>query len=222
MFIGHIAVALGAKKFAPRTSLGTLMFSAQFLDLLWPLFLLWGVEHVRIDPGNTAVTPLDFYDYPLTHSLLTAMAWAVLVAGTHYLTLREARTAVVLYLVVLSHWVLDFITHRPDLPVIPGMDTLVGLGLWNSVGGTIAVELAMFLAGTALYVQTTVPRIMMGRLGLWLLLSFLLVTWVINIFGPPPADERLVAFAGLGLWLLVLAGFGVDRARELRNDSEDS
>jgi len=216
MFLGHFAVALGAKKAAPGTSLGTLILSAQFLDLLWPIFVLLGIEHVRIDPGNTAITPLDFYDYPLSHSLLTAVAWSVVVGGTHFLVRREARTAVVLYLVVLSHWFIDAVAHRPDLPVIPGSDLLVGLGLWNSVPATVVVELGLFIAGIALYVQTTTARSMAGRLGLWLFLTLLLAIWLGAVFGPPPPDTQTIAYSGLGLWLFVLAGYGVDRARSVR------
>ena len=84
MFIGHFGVALAAKKLAPRTSLGTLFFAAQFLDLLWPIFLLLGVEHVRIAPGITRMTPFDFYDYPISHSLVTAAGWSLLVGGIYY------------------------------------------------------------------------------------------------------------------------------------------
>ena len=217
MFVGHFAVALAAKKVVPRTSLGTLIFSAQFLDLLWPLFLLTGVEHVRIDPGNTAVTPLDFYDYPLSHSLLTAVAWSVVVGGIYYLIKRDAKTATILYLVVLSHWVLDFITHRPDLPLIPWSEVNVGLGLWNSVGLTIIVELGLFFAGVAMYVRTTAATTTGGKVGFWLLLAFLLFVWLASLFGPPPPSVDAIGVVGLSMWLIVLYAWWVDRARQLRS-----
>src|SRR3989339_132004 len=122
MFIGHYAVALAAKKGAPKVSLGTLFIAAQLVDLLWPLFLLLGLEHVRIDPGNTAFTPLDFYDYPITHSLVGAVGWSMLLGGVYYGFRRERKSAVVIGLVVFSHWILDLITHRPDLPLGLGGD----------------------------------------------------------------------------------------------------
>src|SRR3989339_1594487 len=122
MFIGHYAVALAAKKGAPKASLGTLFIAAQLVDLLWPLFLLLGLEHVKIDPGNTAITPLNFNDYPLSHSLLMSIVWSLLFGGVYYLIKRNKKTSVILGLCVFSHWVLDFITHRPDLPLAPGVE----------------------------------------------------------------------------------------------------
>src|SRR5687768_4256927 len=132
MFIGHHAAGFAAKRFAPRVSLGTLFAATMLLDLLWPLFLLMGIEHVRIDSGNTAFTPLDFYDYPYTHSLLNVIGWSILAGTIHWLRRKSWRDATVVGLAVLSHWVLDFVTHRPDLPLWPG-GPMVGLGLWNSV-----------------------------------------------------------------------------------------
>ena len=119
MFIGHFAVALAAKKAAPKTSLGTLILAAQLPDLLWPIFLLLGVEHARISPGATAVTPLDFTSYPLSHSLLADIGWGLLLAGLYLLTRRNLRGGFLLALLVLSHWLLDALSHRPDLPLWP-------------------------------------------------------------------------------------------------------
>ena len=78
MFIGHFAVALGAKKVAPAVSLGTMFLAAQLADLLWPTFVLLGIERVEIAPGATAVTPLDFVSYPYSHSLLALALWSTL------------------------------------------------------------------------------------------------------------------------------------------------
>src|SRR4051812_26563634 len=114
MFIGHFALGFAAKRVAPRVSLGTLLLSVGFLDVLWPVFLLLGWEHVRIDPGNTAVTPLDFHDYPISHSLLAATGWALLFGGVYFLLRRSRRESIILAVGVLSHWVLDFFSHRPD------------------------------------------------------------------------------------------------------------
>src|SRR5437899_11326482 len=92
MFIGHFGLGLAAKRLAPRTSLGTLFFAAQFLDLIWPIFLLLGLEHVRFAPGITAVSPLDFYDYPISHSLATALVWSA-ATGIIYFFFRRYRPA---------------------------------------------------------------------------------------------------------------------------------
>ena len=114
MFLGHHAAAFAAKPLAPRVSLGTLIAAALLVDLLWPILLILGLEHVRIAPGITAVTPLDFYDYPITHSLVAVLGWSIAMA------LLVRKHPLVVGATVFSHWVLDFITHRPDLPLWPG------------------------------------------------------------------------------------------------------
>ena len=158
MFIGHFGVALAAKKIAPRTSLGTLILAAQFLDFLWPAFLLLGIEHVRIVPGISVVSPLEFTDYPISHSLLMALVWAVLFGGTYYMLRGYARGAWVVAAAVLSHWVLDFIVHRPDLQLLPGVRLRVGLGLWNSFFASVAVETLFFGVGLWIYLSCTRGR----------------------------------------------------------------
>ena len=157
MFLGHYAVALGAKKVVPTISLGTLLLSAQFADLLWPIFLLMGLEHVRIAPGTTVVSPFDFYDYPVTHSLVGALGWSLLFGLIYFIARRYPKGAWILAAGVFSHWVLDMIGHRPDLPLVPGGTIRVGFGLWNSLPGTLVVELGLFLVGITLYVRTTRP-----------------------------------------------------------------
>lgn len=121
MFIGHFGVAFAAKKVAPVTSLGALILAAQFLDFLWPIFLLLGVEHVEIVPGITKVSPLSFTDYPISHSLLMALVWSTLFGGVYFALRRYSRGAWAVAMAVLSHWILDFIVHRPDLPLRPGV-----------------------------------------------------------------------------------------------------
>jgi hypothetical protein len=114
MFIGHFALGFGAKRWAPAVSLGTLFLAAQFVVLLWPTLLLLGIEHVRVVPGITAFTPLDFTHYPVSHSLLAGVGWGIALGGGYALLRRNRRAAVVIGLLVLSHWMLDFVTHRPD------------------------------------------------------------------------------------------------------------
>lgn len=116
MFLGHHAVAFAAKRMSPNVSLGTLVLSAQFIDLLWPVLLLLGFEHVRFAPGTTAVSPFDFYDYPITHSLLMVLVWAGGLGALYYAVRRSARGALVIGACVLSHWVLDFLpSPRPAI-----------------------------------------------------------------------------------------------------------
>lgn len=213
MFLGHYAAGLAAKKAAPEVSLGTLFLSAQLVDLLWPLFLLLGLEHVRIDPGNTAVTPLDFYDYPYTHSLLGAIVWSVAAGAVYFAVRRSSRGAGVVGLVVFSHWILDLVTHRPDLPLGIGVVVFFGLGLWDSVVGTVVVEAGIFLLGVVLYHKATRAKDRIGTYGFWGLVVFLSLIYVANLVGPPPPDASVIAIAGNASWLFVIWAYWVDRHR---------
>ncbi|MEA2464106.1 MAG: hypothetical protein QOJ98_1853 [Acidobacteriota bacterium] len=215
MFIGHHAAGFAGKRFAPRVSLGTLFFAAMFLDLLWPILLLLGLEHVRIDPGNTAFTPLDFYDYPISHSLLTVLGWSVAVAVGYRLVRKTWSGAAVVGTAVLSHWVLDFVTHRPDLPLWPG-GPMVGLGLWNSVPATIAVESLLFIATLTIYLRTTVARDRTGSIALWSLVLFVTLIYIGNLTSPPPPNPTAIGWMALAAWLFVPWGAWIDRHRQPR------
>jgi membrane-bound metal-dependent hydrolase YbcI (DUF457 family) len=214
MFIGHFALGFGAKRLAPRVSLGTLFLAAQWVDLLWPVMLLLGVERVRIAPGITAVTPLDFVHYPWTHSLVAVLNWALLVGVAFYLVRRDRRASIVVGALVVSHWLLDFLTHRPDLPLVPG-GPRVGLGLWDSLAGTVVIECALFMLGILVYLRTTRARDRIGRWALWGLVALLVIIYIGNIFGPPPPDAAAIAWAGQAQWLLVAWGYWIDRHREV-------
>jgi hypothetical protein len=212
VFVGHIGVALAAKRVAPSTSLGTLLAAATLLDLVWPIFVLVGIEEVRIDPGNTAFTPLEFVRYPLTHGAVAVTLWSLAFGAVYLGRNRYWRGAATVAALVASHWVLDFVTHRPDLPLVWG-DPKVGLGLWSSVPATLAVELAIFFAGVALYVRGTQPRDRAGRIAAWTLVGFVLLIYAANVVGPPPPSSRAVAVAGLAQWLFVPWGAFIDRHR---------
>jgi hypothetical protein len=214
MFLGHFGVGFGAKPLAPRVSLGVLFLAAQFIDLLWPTLLLLGLETVRIDPAATVVTPLAFDHYPISHSLLAVLGWA-LVVGVGYLMLRKDRMgALVLGVLVISHWVLDLLTHRPDLPIYPGGSTLLGLGAWSSLPLTLALEVPLFLLGVWLYVRSTAPRDGIGRWALISLVAFLLIVYASNLLGPPPPSTTAIAWLAQAQWLIVLWGFWIDRHRQ--------
>jgi hypothetical protein len=201
VFVGHLAVALGAKKFEPTIPLGVAVAAAFGLDLLWPLLLLAGLEVVHVNPNDTAFTPLAFDSYPWSHSLLMVVAWSVLAAAAGRRFLGSSRVAGVIGLLVLSHWALDFITHRPDLPLWPD-GPVVGLGLWNSVGGTIAVEGAALGAGAFLYLSATSPKDRIGSLGFYSLLALCTVIWVTQPWAPVPPSATAVGWGALILWLL--------------------
>ena len=215
MFIGHFAVGFGAKRFAPQVSLGTLFLACQLADIVWPVLVLAGVETLAIAPGITAATPLDFTSYPYSHSLVALAIWAAAFAlGYKALRGSSARAAVVLAIVVLSHWVLDVASHRPDMPVLVHGGPLLGLGLWYSLPATMIVETALFATGIALYVRVTRARDRIGRIALWALVGFLFIMYIAALFGPPPPSVAAVAWSDMGQWLLVAWAYWVDRHRE--------
>ena len=213
MFIGHFAVGLGAKKAAPQVKLGTLFFAAQFLDLLWPLLIIAGIEHVRINPHVIPFLRLDLYDYPISHSLLTSLMWSGLIGGAYFLINKSKRNAFIVGCVVFSHWLLDFISHTPDLPLAPGLSTFVGLGLWNSTLATIILESALFLLGIFLYLRTTKAKDKIGVIALWTLIIFLVISYIANIISPPPPNADLVGWMALLMWLFIPWGYWIDRHR---------
>jgi membrane-bound metal-dependent hydrolase YbcI (DUF457 family) len=215
MFAGHLAVALGAKRAAPRVPLGMLVGASFGLDLLWPLLLLAGIEHVRIDPGNTAMTPLAFDHYPWSHSLAMALVWGIVLGIVVFVRRRTASTGVLVGAVVVSHWLLDFVVHRPDLPLWPGGPE-VGLGLWHSVPGTLLVEGALLVAGIELYRRAFPPRSGTGRWAFWGLVGLIGVIWVSSPWSPPPPNDTAVAIVGLAMWLFPAWAAWIERHRHTR------
>ena len=216
MFLGHFALGFAAKRATPGVSLAVLFAAAQLADLLWPVLLMLGLERVRIDPGNTAFTPLDFVSYPYSHSLLLLVVWGVafgLLAGPFMS--RAGKVFGVTAALVVSHWVLDVLTHRPDMPLFPSGPKL-GLGLWNSVPATLAVELVLFAVGLGIYLRTTRANSVSGRWGLVGLVAVLLVSYLANLAGPPPGVPILATTAVAGALLLLVWSWWVDRHREVR------
>lgn len=216
MFVGHFAIGFAAKAVAPRASLGTLFAAAQLLDLLWPTLLLFGLERVRIAPGITLVTPLDFEHYPISHSLAAVVGWSLAFGLLYYALRGGARVAAVLAALVASHWLLDAVVHRPDLPLWPGGSMRVGLGAWNSLPLTFAIELALFGLGVWLYARTTQASDRIGRWAFVGLVVFMFGIYVSNLLGPPPPNVQAIAWLGHAQWLLVAWGYWVDRHRRVR------
>lgn len=214
MFLGHFALAMAAKKLAPKASLGTLVLSAQFADCLWPVLLLLRLEQVRIVPGITRVTPLDFISYPISHSLLLQLVWGFLLGGGYFMWRRDLPTALAVAALLPTHWLLDFFAHRPDMPLYPG-GPKVGLGMWNSLPLTLLAEFGLFLIGLLLYLRATRSK-GHGSYGFWSFVLFLAAVYAASLLGPPPPSVRIVALSALALWLTVPWSAWADRQRELR------
>jgi membrane-bound metal-dependent hydrolase YbcI (DUF457 family) len=211
MFLGHLAVGFAAKRMARKTSLGVLLGAAEFLDLLFPAFVLAGWEQVRVVPGGNPFLAAEFH-YPLSHSLLLTLVWAAVGALVYWLITRRRSAAVVVALAVLSHWVLDLVSHRPDLPLYPGgQSPMLGLGLWYSVAGTVTVELLMLAAGVWIYVSATRPRDRIGRYNLWAFLAVMVGLYLSMLLGPPAPNADAFAWVGLAFLLFLLWAHWFDR-----------
>jgi len=217
MFAGHAGLALAVRPLMPRQSLGLLFAAAFWLDLVWPVLLLTGLESVQIRPGDTAFAPLAFVHYPWSHSLLAVLAWAVAFALVA-LRGRLDRLGDFLGLsgLVLSHWFLDAVVHRPDLPLAPGLPPKVGLSLWNSLPATFLVEGLLVLGGILVYLRRTTAKDGQGTWAFVSLLALIIVIWASGPFSPPPPNPTAIGIVGLLSWLLPLWAFWADRHRGLR------
>lgn len=215
MFAGHFGVAFGMKRAAPTISLGMLFFAAQWLDLLWPVLILTGTEHAVIAPGLMEGSPLDFIYYPFSHSLLMVIAWAILISFLFGLITSSYKNAWVIGACVVSHWLLDLLVHRPDLPLLPDDTFKTGLGLWHSRTISLLTETVIYAGGVWLYLSSTKTRSLRNRIALWSLIVFIYLIQLANMFGPPPASMQAVAWAGMLQWILVWWAWMVDRKRLL-------
>jgi hypothetical protein len=216
MFVGHFAVGFLGKRAAPRVPLAFLIFCTAFLDVLWPIFVLAGIEHARIAPGITAASPLDFVYYPWSHSVLAAVVWSAL-AALPWLLARRTREGLVVAACIFSHIVLDIVTHRADIPLAPGSDMKLGLGLWQSRAASVAVEGTLWVVALALYTRWYRPTSGWGRWGLWALVVVLTGAWLSGFYGPPPPSIAMVAGSALPFIALLMVWFwSIDRRRARR------
>ena len=220
MFVGHYALGLATKRLAPRTSLGALIAAPILLDLLWPIFLLVGWEYVSIEPNPNPFLRLQFDSYPISHGLVATIGWATLFASIYFGVVRYLIGAITIWLGVVSHWLLDYLVHRPDLPLYAGSSRLVGLGLWNRPKITIAIELVMFAAGILIYLRTTKAKNAIGNFAFWVFVLALVGLYAAVAFAPPPSSVKKLAIGTMFSWLFVLWAWWLDRNREVRIDDD--
>jgi len=214
MFIGHFGAGFAGKKFSKSASLGTYFLAAQWIDLIWPILVLFGIEKVEIEPGISSVTPLNFSYYPFTHSLVGVLLWSILFGTIYFFIKKNYKTSIILGLLVLSHWFLDLIVHIPDLPIIPGEGLKVGLGLWNSFAATLIVEGLVFTIGLYLYLKSTKTKNKTGNYYLLGLVIFLVAIYISNLIGPPPESAEAIGIVGNAQWPIILWGYWIDKNRE--------
>ena len=220
MFVGHYGPSFAGKILKKSIPLSVLFVSVQLLDVFWSVLVLLGIEKVRIIPGITRTNPLDLYFMPYTHSLDGAIIWA-LVAGVVYWLCRRRNgwaAAAVVSAAVFSHWILDLIVHRPDLPLYD--NTLkVGFGLWNYPLLALSLELAFLFGGIYLYFRTTEAVTSIGRYGMVVFGLVMACVQVVVFFGPPPASDRAAAITALSLYsVFAAAAYWLEKKRVPKAD----
>ena len=213
MFIGHFALGFALKRAAPRANLGWLIASVSFLDLVWPIFVLTEIERVEVDQGNTVFTPLNFVFYPYSHSLAAALIWSGLFAAVYLVFSKYKTGSVVAAVGVLSHWILDAIVHRPDLPLYPGSERKIGFGVWDSFPATLVIEIAMFGLGVWLYSASTKAADRIGKYAYFAFVIFLILVYFANAFAPPPPNATAVAIVATLAWLFPFWAAWFDKHR---------
>ncbi len=214
MFIGHFAVGFASKRVAPRTNLGLLLTAPLLADIIWPVLVLLGVEQVRVTGGPNPFLTLTFDSYPWSHSLLMLTVWGLLLGGGYYAVTKYRAGAVILFIGVLSHWVLDVVTHVQDMPVAPSAATMVGLGLWRSVVGTVIIEGLMFVVGVWLYTTSTQARDKIGRWAWWGYVALLVVSYLSQLVSPPPPSVSALGWVAIIMSVvMVVWAWWLDRHR---------
>lgn len=217
MFIGHYAVGLASKQFAPRASLGALMAAPILLDLLWPIFLLMGWEHVSIVKNSNPFLRLQFDYYPISHGLVAVIGWATLYASVYFGVTRYVAGPIVIWAGVLSHWLMDYIVHRPDLQLY-ATSRFFGLGLWNHRWLTMLLEFGLFAIAIWAYQRSTRPKDRAGLYGFVAFVAFLLLAYAGASFGPPPPSVNKLAIVTMLTWLMIPWAWWFDKHREFHSD----
>ena len=217
MHVGHFATGLIGKRVDPKLSLGTMILAAMLADVLWCVFMLAGVEDVRITTGRGAANYFQPINIAYSHSLVMLFVWGAVFAGVHFLSRRSKRSAVLLFLLVLLHWPLDVIAHKADMPLAPGLTKQFGIGLWTNIIATIIVEGGLWLLSIIIYLRTTRSRNKLALFIFWPVVLLITLLWLNNIAGPPPPNTRIAPLSSLIYFSLVVAwGYWINRLRPAR------
>jgi len=218
MFVGHYGVGFALKRLDHALSLGLLFLAIQFSDILWPIFVLLGIEKFSVVPHFMPTSSFVFQYYPFSHSLVAALLWSALV----FLAVRfipgikgnKILAGAVIATAVFSHYILDFIVHAPDLPLAGGNSAKIGLGLWNHYWLSILLEMVILFGGLWIYLRTTRGRSFWSKNGPVILAIFLVVMQITSTLGAPPNKPGMIATMGLAANLIIAAlAFLIDRKR---------
>jgi membrane-bound metal-dependent hydrolase YbcI (DUF457 family) len=214
MLVGHVAVGFISKRVEPRLSLGTCLLAPLLADLLLFAFVIAGVERIEFGPGSGAAQFLHAVIIGYSHSLLMGVVWAGLLAGAYYALRHNARAAAILAGGVVSHWVLDVISHQPDMPIAPGLNSALGFRLWSSIPATLAIEGGLWIAALIVYARMPARRTWVSWSVLGGGVALLTLAWIQNISGPPPPNPRIAPMSSLIFFSLVVGwGYWLNRLR---------
>ncbi len=214
MLVGHVAAGFLAKRVEPTISLGTLVLAAMLADVLWPLFTIAGLEQVEVGTGRGAGAYFHPVNIAMSHSLAMAVLWAGLFAAAYFRASRSSRGSLVVGMAVLSHWLLDAVSHRPDMPLAPGVGMYVGMGLWTSIPATLVVEGGLWVLAIIVLARATRPKKRAGVYAFWSVVVLLTLAWYNNIAGAPPPNPRTAPIASLAFFtLLVVWAYWMNRVR---------
>jgi hypothetical protein len=226
MFIGHYAPVLAIAAVRRSPSLAAGFVAVQLVDVGFFSLSYFGIEKWALNPSLTGFMPVDLYYMPYTHSLVGSTAWAL---GAGLLTAlltpagRKFVDGLIIALLVLSHWFLDLIVHRHDLPLVHDAGEKLGYGLWDHPAAVVPLELGLFFAGFALFMAATKPRGVMGWVVPWIVVAMLLAVQGFNWFTPPTNDPVAFSAMGLGVYF-ALAGLAwwLDSVRAKRAAPADN
>jgi hypothetical protein len=219
MFIGHYAVGLASKQFAPRSSLAALIAAPILLDLIWPLFLLFGWEHVSIVPNANPFLRLQFDSYPISHGLIAVLGWATLYASIYFGVTRYLAGTIAIWIGVASHWLMDYVVHRPDLQLY-AQSRQYGFGLWQHRWITMALEFGLFAIAIWMYQRRTRAKDTIGRYAFAAFVGCLLLAYAAAAFGPPPSSVKKLAVITLLTSLAIPWAWWIDKHRECQNPEQ--
>ncbi len=225
MFIGHYAAALALKKSDKKLSLGLTFFAVFFVEIVWAVLVLVGVEKVNIVPGFTKYNDLQLVYFPYSHGLVATIFWGVLIYAMfrflpNVFGSSRKRAAAVMAIAIVSHFILDLVTHTTDLPLLTNNGVMLGFGLWNNVPATLIVEQTIFLGGLAVYYRSTSGVGFLGKYGMAIFAVVLILLNLASLFGEPPPSGAVVAVLVLVyVPLFSVIAFWLDRKRSPKESS---
>ena len=216
MFIGHYAVAPLAAA-TGKVKLWQAFIAVQFADFIWAILILTGIEKGRVVDGFMEGSALDLHYMPYSHSLLFITFWACIAAGLFWLynERRNYGGAIIIAILVLSHWFGDVLVHGPDMTVLPGSEK-IGMGSWDEVESSLSLEIGSLVCALMIYTRLTVPASGKSFLYAILFCAFLVGLQLYSTFGPVPADINTVAISALVAYsVIALAAYGLECSRDL-------